>query len=421
VGWPQIGAKFIRMDRRSARELLLHCFAAGVAAVDPERAVAAGLVPRPVEGRLVVFAMGKAAPAMTRGAAQALGVQRLEGIAVGNHQEPVPPGIELIMSSHPIPDDRSVGAGTALLALAESLTARDHALVLISGGGSALVEVPVAPLTIEDLAVANDVLLRSGADIGQFNMIRRRLSELKGGGLARAIAPATMETLVISDVIGDDPATIASGPTVAVADAPGGALQAVADLGVETLMPSRVLVALGSPLPARALPATGSFRIVANGAVAAHAAAAAAEERGYPAVVVDTRLGGEASEVAGEVLARSPASMSIFAGETTVTVRGNGIGGRNHEAALAVATLLSGRSDMFFLAAGTDGIDGGCDAAGAFVDATTQHRARALGLDAGEMLERNDSGTFFAELGDQLVTGPTGTNVGDLWMVLRAP
>lgn len=408
------------MDRHSAKQLLRHCFAAGVAAVDPERAVAEGLVPRPVEGRLVVFAIGKAAQAMTRGAARALGVDRLEGIAVSNHREPVPPGIELVVSSHPIPDDRSVAAGTALLALAESLTVKDHALVLISGGGSALAEVPVAPLTIEDLARTNEVLLRSGADIGQFNMIRRRLSELKGGGLARAIAPATIETLVISDVVGDDPATIASGPTVAAADASGAALQVAGELAVESLLSPPVLAALRSPLPTRPPPATGGFKIVANGAVAAHAAAAAAQECGYPAVVVDTRLEGEASVVAGEVLARSPASMSVFAGETTVTVQGDGVGGRNHEAALAAATLISGRPDTFFLAAGTDGIDGGCDAAGAFVDATTVHRARALGLDAAEMLDRNDSGSFFAGLGDQLVTGPTGTNVGDLWLVLRS-
>ena len=136
--------------------------------------------------------------------------------------------------------------------------------------------------------------------------------------------------------------------------------------------------------------------------------------------MVDTRLSGEASVAAGEVLGRSSGTVSVFAGETTVPVRGDGVGGRNHEAALAVATLISGRPDTYFLAAGTDGIDGGCDAAGAFAAGITLHRARALGLDAGDYLERNDSGTFFAALGDQIVTGPTGTNVGDLWIVLRS-
>ena len=408
------------MDRRFARELLLHCFAAGLAAVDPEQAVTANLRPRSVAGRLVVFAFGKGAPAMTRGAARALGGDRLEGIAVSNHRGAVPPGVELFLSSHPIPDGRSIKAGAALLALAASLTAEDHAVVLVSGGGSALVELPVAPVTIEDLAHTNELLLRSGADIDQINMVRRRLSRLKGGGLARAIAPATAETLAVSDVIGDDPATIASGPTVAVTDAADAALQVAHSLGIAARLPSAVLAVLEAPLPALPAIAAGTYRIVASGSTAAHAAAAAAQERGYPAVVVDTRLSGEAADAGGEVLARSPGSVSVFAGETTVTVHGDGIGGRNHEAALTVATLISGRSDTFFLAAGTDGIDGGCDAAGAFVDGTTLHRARALGLDAADSLERNDSGTFFAALSDQIVTGPTGTNVGDLWMVLRS-
>jgi glycerate-2-kinase len=160
--------------------------------------------------------------------------------------------------------------------------------------------------------------------------------------------------------------------------------------------------------------------VVASGAVAAHAAAAAAERRGFPAAVLDTRLEGEASVVAGEVLERSSGSVSVYAGETTVSLRGDGIGGRNHEAALTAATLISGVPDVFFLAAGTDGIDGTTDAAGAFADGTTVPRAQARGRDAAAALERNDSGSFFADLGDQVITGHTGTNVGDLWLVLRS-
>lgn len=398
----------------------MHCFEAGLAAVDPEQAVVAALRPRPVAGRLVVFAIGKAAPAMARGAARALNVDQLDGIAVSNHGEPVPAGIELIVSSHPVPDDRSLAAGEAVLSLAKSLTAQDQALVLISGGGSALVEVPHPPLTIEDVARTYELLLRSGADIAQFNIVRRRLSQLKGGGLARAIVPAAVETLAISDVIGGDAATIASGPTARVADSAAAALDVVTTAGIVDQLPDAVLTVLRTQVPPDPPVADQSFRIIASGSTAAHAAAAAAEERGYPAVVVDTRLSGEASIAGGEVLGRSSGTISVFAGETTVTVRGNGIGGRNHEAALAVATLIGGRPDTFFLAAGTDGLDGGCDAAGAVADGTTLHRARALGLDAGDFLERNDSGSFFAELGDQIVTGPTGTNVGDLWIVLRS-
>lgn len=408
------------MDRHVARDLLLHCYQAGVAAVDPERAVAERLDRYSGEERLVVFAIGKAAPAMVRGAARALGVTDLRGIAVSNHHEPVPTGIDLMISSHPLPDKRSVEAGVALLSLAASLSDDDHALVLISGGGSALAEVPVAGVTIADLAATNEVLLRSGADIGQMNVIRRRLSLLKGGGLLRAIAPATVDTLAISDVVGDDPATIASGPTVPSDDDPAAAWQIVRSLQIDGLLPADVVDALQAAPQPVAPAAGGKYRIVASGPMAAHAAAAAAEQRGYPAVVMDTRLQGEASTAAGEVLERSSASVSVFAGETTVTLQGAGIGGRNHEAALTAATLISGRSNIFFLAAGTDGIDGTAGAAGAVVDGTTVHRARAMGLDASASLDDNDSGSFFADLGDQIVTGHTGTNVGDLWLVLRS-
>jgi hydroxypyruvate reductase len=407
------------MDRHAARELLVHCFEQGLAAVDPEEAVATKLKDYRDEKRLVVFAIGKAAPAMARGAARALGRPELEGIAVSNHADAVPTGMEMIVSAHPLPDERSMEAGSALLRLADSLTAADRAVVLISGGGSALVEVLVEGVSLEDLTRTSEALLRSGGDIGQINVIRRRLSLLKGGGLARAIAPAVVETLAISDVIGDDPATIASGPTVVGTDKPGAAWEIVQTLGLEHSLPAPVRDALLASPPSYAAPAAGRFSVIAGGPVAAHAAAAAAERRGLPAAVVDTRLEGEASVVAGEALERSSASVSVFAGETTVTLHGNGVGGRNQEAALAAATLISGRPDVYFLAAGTDGIDGTSAAAGAFVDGTTLHRARARGLDAATALEDNDSGSFFAQLGDQLVTGPTGTNVGDLWLVLR--
>jgi len=407
------------MDRHDARELLTGCFDAALAAVDPEQAVAANLASRPVAGRTVVFALGKAAPAMARGAARALELETLEGIVVSNHEDLVPSGLKLRIGNHPIPGQPSLEAGEALLDLAASLDEDDLAVVLISGGGSALAEVPVPGVTIADLARTNEVLLRSGADIIDTNIVRRRLSCFKGGGLATAIAPAQVVTLVISDVVGDALGSIASGPTVAGTDADDAALEVIERFGVKASLPLAVVTALqqapqdSGPVPQQ------QIKVVASGPVAAHAAAAEAQRRGFPATVMDTRIAGEASVTAGEVLSRSKGSVSVFAGETTVNVTGDGMGGRNHEAALAAAVIIDGDPQVFFLAAGTDGIDGMAEAAGAFVDGTTVTRARALGLDADESLERNDAGTFFAETGDRLVTGPTGTNVGDLWLVLR--
>ncbi len=403
-------------ENRAARELLVACYRAGVAAVDPEIAVAANLVP--TAGRVVVFALGKAAAAMARGAARGMGRDRLEGIVVADHIDTVPPGLELMLGSHPVPSVASLRAGQALLELAVTLGAGDTAVVLVSGGGSALAEVPAAGISIGDITRTNEVLLRSGADIAASNTVRRRLSRIKGGGLAAALAPARIITLVVSDVVGDDPAVIASGPTVATGDSASSAGDVVASLGIGEQLPPAVLAAVAEP--PRPLPVPEqTLRIVARGAVAAHAAVAEAEQRGYPARVLDTRMTGDAGAMAGEALSRTGFGVSVFAGETTVTVTGDGVGGRNHEAALVAATLIDGRPDVWFLAAGTDGIDGITRAAGAVVDGGTVARGRAAGLDAGLALAHNDSGGFFAGLGEQLVTGPTGTNVGDLWMVLR--
>ena len=407
------------MNRDDAHRFLRDCFVAGIAAVDPERTVVEQLDSLTTGPDPTVLALGKAAPAMARGAARALGASRLDGVVVSNHVAEVPDGLELVVGNHPVPGDGSVAGGRALLTAANRLGEGDVALVLISGGGSALAELPIGSLTLGDIAATNDVLLRCGADIEQTNAIRRRLSALKAGGLAAAIAPARLVTLVISDVVGDSLQTIASGPTVVSTDSPDAARGVVDAFDIADELPPAVMrVIAGAGDAAPAVP-DQEIKIVASGSVAAHAVAAAARDQGYPAVVIDTRLVGEASLAAGEALDRRRGSVSVFAGETTVTVSGDGIGGRNHEAALVAATLLEGRSNVFFLAAGTDGIDGTTEAAGAVVDGTTVHRARALGLSAPAALANNDSGTFFAALGDQIVTGPTGTNVGDLWIVFH--
>jgi glycerate 2-kinase len=408
------------MDAHTARQVLLACFAAAVRAVDPEQAVVENLRVDEVSGRLVILALGKAAPAMARGAARALGRVELEGIAVSNHRDDVPSGIELKLGSHPVPDQSSLDSGLALLDLAESLGEDDMAIALISGGGSALAEVPVAGVSLADLAAVNQLLLRSGADIDQTNTVRRRLSRFKGGGLAAAVAPARLVTLLVSDVIGDSPATIASGPTVLANDDPGAALAIVLSLRLEDRMPPSVMAVLRQSTDPEPAPAYGETKVVASGAVAAHAAASAAEEQGLRATVVDTRFAGDAAEAAGEALQRSVLGVSIFAGETTVDVSGDGIGGRNQEAALVMATLIEGRSDVYFLAAGTDGIDGTTRAAGAFVDGGTVRRCRDAEIDVNNVLDRNDSGTLFSAIGDDVVTGPTGTNVGDIWLMLRS-
>jgi hydroxypyruvate reductase len=410
------------MDTVAARHLLRDCFEAALEAVDPEKAVATSGVLGDLghwEGRVVVLALGKAAPAMARGAEQALGATGLEGIVVTNHLGDVPKGMELIVAGHPVPDKRSLAAGEALLEMASGLQTEDVAIVLISGGGSALAEAPVAGLNLADIAATNETLLRSGADIVATNTVRRKLSRLKGGGLAAAIAPARLITLAISDVVGDHPEAIASGPTVESADAADAAMGIVDSLGIAGDLPTAVVAALDAEAASPVVLPQQEYTIVAGAATAAHAAAEEAERRGVAATVVTTRLTGEAAEAAGEVLELAGPGLSVAAGETTVTVSGDGIGGRNHEAALTAATIIDGRKGVWFLAAGTDGVDGTADAAGAIVDGGTIARSRAAGLDAGLALERNDSGSFFRGLGERIITGPTGTNVGDIWLVLR--
>jgi len=404
------------MEGSAARRVLLACFEAGLVAADPEAAVRRSIGPIP--GRVVVLALGKAAPAMARGAAAALRRPNLEGLVVSNHDEEIPPGLTMVIGSHPVPDRRSHDAGVALLDLATTLGPDDTALVLISGGGSALAVAPVPGVSLADLAATNQLLLRSGADIVATNAVRRRLSLLKGGGLSAAAHPARIITLAISDVVGDLPEVIASGPTVAIDDDTDAAVRVVERLGIAADLPASVLAALRAPASARRI-VHGDYRIIAGAAAAAHAAATAGEGLGLPATVIDTRMTGDAGAVAGEVLRRSGRGLSVFAGETTVDVTGCGRGGRNQEAALVVATLLEGTSGTWFLAAGTDGIDGSTQAAGAIVDGGTIERGRRAGLDAVAALDANDSGSFFAELGEQIVTGPTGTNVGDLWLVVR--
>lgn len=389
-------------------------------AVDPEAAVRRALDGLDITPTIVV-ATGKAAPAMARGAAAALGP--MHGMVVSDHEEVVPKGMELIMAGHPVPNEASIEAGRRVLELVSTLREGDSLLYLISGGTSALVEVPKEGISLADVQTTTNLLLRSGATIHEVNGVRMALSDIKGGGLLRAAAPATTRTLAISDVLGDDPAIIGSGPTVASEMLDAQSIVERYSLGPD--LPGSVRARLSEPDRTSLSSPDSEYEIVANGALAAQAVVAVAEQQGRRARIATTTLRGEAriEAVAAIERARSEADVDVwvYSGETTVTVMGDGLGGRNQEAALAAAIHLAGSEDVVFLAMGTDGIDGPTNAAGAIVDGATVAAAGVRALDPTDHLNRNDSATWLAASNAQLVIGPTGTNVGDIWIVSRRP
>jgi hydroxypyruvate reductase len=381
---------------------------AGVDACLPSRVVPQHL-PAPPRGQTILLALGKAAVPMAR-AVEERWSGPLMGLAVTPHGsgEPVP-RIEVMEAAHPVPDGSSVAAAERLLSLVAEAGKDDLVLVLLSGGASALACLPGEGLTLEAKQRVTRDLLRSGAPIADINCVRRHLSRFKGGRLAAAAAPARLVTLAICDVLGDDPAAIGSGPTVAD---PTTVEQA-----------QEVLRRWAVPAPERGWSETekrvaGEYRVVARGSDALAAAAEAARRRGYTPVTLECE--GEAREVGHEharrALAAPPGIALISGGELTVTVRGTGAGGPNQEYALAAALELRG-SRVVGLAADTDGIDGRSPAAGAFFDRATAADA----ADAEGALAANDSGSFFARRGALFVTGATGTNVNDLRILLTPP
>lgn len=410
--------------------LLVELFLAGVAAVEPARCVrdhlerddallAGGIAFGP--GRLLVVAFGKAAPAMTRGLVETSGRRVDDGVVVTHAAAEAP--LPLVVAGHPLPDAGSVRGGREALRIAAAAGPADLLVVLVSGGGSSLLEVPAGALDLDDLVATNRALLRSGADIVEINAVRKHLSAVKGGRLAEAARRCRLLTLVLSDVVGDPLDVIASGPTVPDPTTYADALEVLERRRIAEEVPAAVVAHLRDGAAGR-VPETPKeahprhvLRIVGNGAQAAEAVVAAARERGLIAEVVSTTLVGEAREVGpSAAAARVPGvDVLVWAGETTVTVRGDGRGGRNQEAALAAALAIEGTGTTF-LAAGTDGIDGPTDAAGAVVDGGTVPRGSAAGLDAWDHLARNDAYPYLAATGDLLVTGPTGTNVADLWI-----
>jgi hydroxypyruvate reductase len=409
------------------RALLERLFRAALKAADPCVCTPPHLPPPP-RGRTVVAAYGKAAAAMAR-AVEEHWTGPLSGLAVTRYGHAVAcERIEVVEAAHPLPDDAAVRAAERMLGLVSGLGPDDLVLALASGGGSSLLTLPAPGIGLEDKRAVGRALLASGAPIGEINTVRRHLSAIKGGRLALAAAPARVETLVISDVPGDDPAEVASGPTVADASTPAAALAILERRGIEAPPRVRAWLASAEPPPKPGDPRLAHVappRIVASARLALEAAAAEARAAGVEPVMLGDALEGEARDLgrAHAALARGdgregPPTVLLSGGETTVTVHGQGRGGRNTEYLLGLALALDGHPRAHALACDTDGIDGVEDNAGAVIAPDTLARAAARGLDPAAMLDANDAYSLFQALGDLVVTGPTRTNVNDFRAVL---
>ncbi len=433
------------------REDMMAVLAAALKAVDPAQAVRNCVRregTRLVVGenvydldsfkRILVVGAGKASGPMAQALEEILdsrlegGVVNVkEGYAVDTRR------IELIEAAHPVPDESGLRGTDRILRLAAEANANDLVFCLISGGGSALMELPAGEITLDDLQQLTDLLLRSGATINEVNTVRKHISQVKGGGLARAAAPATLIALILSDVVGNPLDFIASGPTVPDTTTFQDAWNLLGKFNLQDAIPQSVRAQLerglnqsipetpkeGDPIFAR----TASV-LVGSNEIAARAALDAAQKLGYNALLVTTWVEGEAREVAkvmagvakGLIRHHSPLpppACLIFGGETTVTVRGEGKGGRSQEMALAASLALDGWENVAVMAVGTDGTDGPTDAAGGIADGTVAARARALNLDPLAYLDSNDSYHFLRQTDALLVTGPTNTNVNDLIFV----
>lgn len=379
---------------------------------------------------VVVVAIGKAAVTMAQGAAQALGDRITRGIAItkdGHAGSVALDRFEIHEASHPIPDERGVAATRRAIELVEQADPDAVVLCLISGGGSALFEAPRPPVTLADLARVTDLMLRAGASIGELNQVRRPLSLVKGGGLLTAIGNRPVVTLILSDVLGNDLATIASGPTVPAQDAPGGALAQLERFGLLEKAPQSVIEVLSHRSEGRqARPEVFISAVVADNRDAVHGVRVLLESEGLAERAVWIDAEGEAAEMgrkwAEECLRCSPeVGALVGGGEMTVTVTGDGIGGRNTEFALAAAMRLheAGDTDWVIASLATDGQDGPTGVAGAILSAVDIDRMRELGYDLERVLVENDSLRPIEAVGGEFNTGPTGTNANDLYLAVR--
>ncbi|MGL5362106.1 MAG: glycerate kinase type-2 family protein [Bosea sp. (in: a-proteobacteria)] len=424
------------------RKIAEAIFNAAVARAHPDTCLPAHLPTPPANGKLILLAAGKAAGSMVAMAERryldgfGLSSERLFGHAVARHGYGAQTRtIPMIEAGHPVPDQGSIDSASRALVLASSATADDLVLVLLSGGASANWVAPAGALTLAEKQSINKSLLRSGAAIGEMNMVRKHLSRIKGGRLAQAAARSTLLTLGVSDVPGDDPSAIGSGPTVpdpsTLADARDIVARFKMDLPPEA---QRLLHDPANETPKRGDPcfARSQYRIIARPAESIEAACLAAKAAGYEPVSLGADLEGEARDVARsqadlarQLLAAGRRAAIISGGELTVTIAGQGRGGPNQEFALALAIALAGQKGITALSADTDGTDGGggeaTDPAGAWIDPSTLQRARALGLDPQAQLANNDSTGFFERIDDLLTPGPTLTNVNDCRVILIDP
>jgi hydroxypyruvate reductase len=414
-----------------ARALLRQMFDTAIASAQPALCVPPHL-PDPPRGRLIVLGAGKASAAMAR-AVEDHYPGPLSGLVVTRHGYAVPcRRIDIVEAAHPVPDAAGLKAAERMLELAKGLTADDLVLCLFSGGGSSLLPLPLPGLSLELKQVVGRALLQSGAGISEINCVRRHLSAIKGGRLAAACHPARVLTLLISDVPGDRPLDIASGPTVADPTTSADALAIARRYGIDLPQAVREVLESGrgeSVKPGDPRLAGATVRLIATPQMALEAAAAVARAGGFAAHILGDSIEGEARDVgktfagnALKVVERGqpfvPPCVLLSGGETTVTVRGTGRGGRNVEFLLSLAIALEGRERIHALAGDTDGVDGQEETAGACIGPDSLARAAALGLRPKDMLANNDGHGFFGALGDSVITGPTLTNVNDFRAIL---
>jgi hydroxypyruvate reductase len=429
------------VERRLRRDALA-IFRAALAAVDPELLVRdalgrGSLEPAPPGGRILLLAVGKAAVPMARAAAAVLGDALSEGVvlAPAGPLGQLPDRLRLHQGGHPLPDRRGMEGARDIAQLARQAGPLDRILLLLSGGGSSLLTLPHPDVALDDLRRVTELMLLDGATIGDLNTVRKHLETLKGGRLAALAQPATVTALVLSDVVGDPLDVIGSGPVSPDTSTFEDAIVILERRGLwndappavrQHLLESRMGRRPETPKEGDPIFQNVRVSVVGSAALAARRASEEAARMGYHSRVAAVDVTGEAREVGASLATNLRALLQlptrpvchVSAGETTVTVRGSGSGGRNQELALAAALGLDRARAALVLSAGTDGLDGPTDAAGALVTGSTLGRARALGLDPQAYLERNDSYRFFEALDDLIKTGPTGTNVMDLMLVM---
>ncbi len=416
----------------SPRDLLTRMFTAAVNAAQPEHCLPRFLPKPPKKGRTIVIGAGKASAEMAR-VLERHWPGELSGLVVTRYGHAVPcERIQIVQAAHPVPDGAGRAAAGRMLDMGRQVTADDLVICLISGGGSALLPLPGDNMMLQDKQAISRALLKSGATISEINCVRRHLSAVKGGRLAAAFHPARVVNLLISDVPGDNPVDIASGPTVGDPTTCADALDIVRRYAIELPKGARWLLETGegeTVKPDDPRLARVETHLIATPQMALEAAAEVARKAGVTPVILGDSIEGEARDVAKVIAAIAlqakrhgqPAGapcVLLSGGETTVTVRGAGRGGRNVEFLLGLALALDGAPDIFAVAGDTDGVDGLEDIAGAFVTPDTLARAWALGIRPRDSLDANDGHGFFGALGDALVTGPTLTNVNNFRAVL---